>query len=729
MPLRRAVVVVAVVLALLPVGAATGQEAPLPLERLIGPVTLDGVPDEAAWTGVTPLALTMYTPLFRGEPTERTEIRLAYDSDHLYASGRFFDTEPDRIRANSLHRDRWSGDDVFALFVDSFNDNTSARRFSITPEGTRIDELIGADGNERNLSWDARWDVATRRDSAGWYFELRIPFASLRFPGTGAEVVMGITASRLVARKNERTTWPEIDPAVPFDRPSMTRDVLLRDIRSGRPVLVTPYALGGLSQRAAATTPGSGDRLGEAGLDVKYSLTDNLFLDLSVNTDFAQVEADDQQINLTRFPLFFPEKRQFFQERSDLFLFDMGSGGRLFHSRRIGLSDDAQPVRILGGARIAGSSGPWSFGLLDMQSDADRGHPGENFGVARLRRRLFNASSWLGAMATSRIGNDGERGSGAGIDAALQFPGNHYVTARLAATDRSDGSAEGSFGDRSAGYLELARRTGRGLSWHLRYNRIGERFSPDIGFLPRRNAQFGSLYAAYNTRGRQGDLLQSYGPGLVAFAWRGLTSGEVENAYLAHWWNYELWNGASGWLQVTTRLDQLPSPLTIDDGVIVPAGDHRTTNIWFQYDAGPTSRFRSSVSARVGGFYDGRQVEFLFRPVWNLSRHLELGGDLETTFVRFPSRGVGADIVVARLRFRAAADAHLSAAALVQYNSVADRLGINLRLRYNVREGTDLWLVYDEGLNTERSVDGTPDVLPRTASRALRAKVTYTFGL
>jgi hypothetical protein len=699
------------------------------LPRLEGDIVLDGRPDEAAWQAVSPLPLTMYTPLFRGEQTEASEIRIGYDRDHLYASGRLFDKEPSEIRINSLHRDRWSGDDFFVLLVDSFNDNQSVRRFGINPAGTRIDELIGADGSDRNLSWDALWDVVTARDERGWYFEMRIPFASLRFPGSGEQVVMGITASRLIARKNERTTWPAINPEVAFDRPSATQDVVLRDIRSSRPVLVTPYALGGMSRLpTAGPQVGPTDGIGEAGVDVKYSLSDNLFLDLSANTDFAQVEADDQQINLTRFPLFFPEKRQFFQERSDLFLYDLGSGGRLFHSRRIGLSDDARPVRILGGARLAGTTGPWSFGVLNMQSDEDRGRAGENFGVARVRRRLFNASSYLGGMVTTRMGTDGNESIAAGLDASLQLPNNHYATARFAATDRNDPSGSFSLADNGQLYLSWERRNARGFSYHVKLNRIGESYTPDVGFLPRRDATFGSLYAVHNVSGERGDRLQSYGPGIVAFAWRSNATKELENYYVAHWWNYELWNGAAGFLQVTTRLDHLPSALPIGD-VTVPAGDHKTTNLWFFYQSGPGSRLRTTVSARAGGLYDGRHVELFVRPVWNLSRHFELGADLENTFIRFPERDAAVDVQVARLRLRAAANARLSAAALVQYNSLAHLMGVNVRLRYNVREGTDVWLVYDEGLNTERSIDGTPDALPLSASRSVRAKVTYTFGL
>jgi hypothetical protein len=728
---RRSILFGLLVLVLTPgiVPAQARTTTPFELARLGGDVVLDGRPDEAAWSAVPALPLTMYAPIHRGTPTEATEIRLAYDADHLYAAGRFLDSEPGGIRVNSLHRDRWSGDDVFALFVDSFNDNQSARRFSVTPAGTRIDELIGADGQERNLSWDAPWDVATARDERGWYFELRIPFASLRFQGSGEEVVMGITASRLVARKNERTTWPDISPRSAFDRPSETQDVVLRGIRSARPALLTPYALGGMSRLPAGPSRGPTESLGEVGADLKYSLNDNLFLDLSVNTDFAQVEADDQQINLTSYPLFFPEKRQFFQERSDLFLFDFAQGGRLFHSRRIGLSDDATPVRILGGARLAGRTGGWDIGLLDMQSDRHGDQPGENFGVARVRRRVLNPYSYAGGMVTSRLDTEGEHRLALGADAVVRLPGDHLATARWGVTSSTAAAEPGSVADRSQLYLEWTRRAARGLTYWLRMNRIGAEFAPAVGFLPRRDATHYSLYTVYNTTGREGDLLRSFGPGVIINSWYGNGDGELETLYAGHWWNYELWNGVNGFLQFTHRMDGLGGPLTIGDGVVVPAGEHRSNNLWFYVATPPGDRLRTILSARVGGFYDGRQVELLLRPVWNVSRHLELGADLENTSLRFAGRGQGVDVRVARLRVRAAANARLSAAALVQYNSLARAIGINLRLRYNVREGTDAWLVWDEGLNTERSVDGTPDILPLSSSRAVRAKVTYTFGL
>jgi len=717
---------VPLVLLILPASVA-GVQVPAPLPRLESAIEFDGRVHEAAWDVIEPLPMTMYSPIYRGEPSERTEIFVAYDDDYLYAAGRFFDSDPQGIRVNSLYRDRWSGDDVFALFVDSFNDNVSARRFTINPAGIRIDELIGADGQERNMSWDTHWDVRTTTDSLGWYFEIRIPFSSLRFQVTGNRTIMGITVSRLIARKNERVTFPDIDPRFSFRQPSVSHDFLLTGIQSAQPAYVTPYLLSGVD-RSYQGGEFATDRIGELGLDLKYSLGDNLFLDASANTDFAQVEADDQQINLTRFPLFFPEKRQFFQERSDIFLFDFGNGNRLFHSRRIGLSDDRSPVRMLGGARLAGRLGGWDLGVLNMQSGRHGNDHPENFGVARIRRTILNPHSHIGGMVTSRAGASDASGLAGGLDATIRLFGDHYTTLRWAGT-HSPERHNGSFADASQLYVNWERRADRGLRYWVTLNRVGPTHSPDVGFLSRQNFTRNSLYAVYNTRGRDGSLFRSLGPGVILNTFFSNVGSELETLYLGHWWNYELWNGASGWLQVTHRFEKVVQTFDLGDGVFVPNGDHRFTNLWFSFTSGPGSLVRTAFDMRVGSFYDGSQVELQIAPVWNVSRHLEVSGEYTGNFLRFADRGEHVHLHLARLRIGAAASARLSANALIQYNSLSDLIGVNLRIRYHLRQGTDFWVVYDEGLRSDRTVDDALIRPPLSNTRAVRIKLTYTWAL
>ncbi len=200
--------------------------------------------DDEAWQKIPTLPLTMYTPLFKGVPTQRTELRVSYDDEFLYVGGWFYDTDPSGIRINSLYRDRWIGDDALAIYIDAFNDNQNAKWFGTTPGGIRFDLLVADDGNTTNDNWDTFWTSKTSVTSEGWFAEVRIPFSSLGFQvGPDGTAVMGLTVTRLVSRLNERVTFPEIDPKFPFRRPSSARDVSMRGVRTKTPFYLTPYAL------------------------------------------------------------------------------------------------------------------------------------------------------------------------------------------------------------------------------------------------------------------------------------------------------------------------------------------------------------------------------------------------------------------------------------------------------------------------------------------------------
>jgi hypothetical protein len=708
---------------------AQGQ-GEMELARLASPVRLDGILDDSAWAVIPPLPLTLFTPTFRGRPVERTEIRVGYDDEYLYAAGWFYDSRPRDIRINSLYRDRWSGDDTFVILIDPFNDNESGLWFYTNPAGVRMDQSISNDAQTYNESWNGVWDAATRVSEEGWFAEVRIPLATLGFQERDGRVVMGLTASRLIARSNERVTFPAIDPRFEFRQPSVMQDVVLRGVTPRRPIYLTPYLLSGVDRTSALPAGGSAyasdqDFVRELGADLRYGLSDNFHLDLSLNTDFAQVEADDEQVNLTRFPLFFPEKRQFFQERASVFEFDLGDGGRLFHSRQIGLAPDRTPIRMLGGARVVARAGGWDLAALDVQTDRRDAVPMENLGVARVRRRVLNPFSYLGAMVTSRAAEDGGYNVGTGIDASVRVFGNDYLTLRGAATF-DDSVSHSTVPERSQVYAEWERRSSRGLSYHAQFHRAGADYLPGLGFLPRPDFTRLSLYSGYLVLNDR-SALRMHGPGAITNFYFRNADHELETHYLAFWWNYGFRSGAEGWLEVIHHFEDVASTFELGEGVTVEPGAYRFAELWFNYQPPPGPKLRTLVDARLGGFYDGSRAQLTVEPTWNLSRYLEIGGSYEFNRIRFSERHAALDAHVARLRLGVAANAKLSAVALVQLNSVDDRLGVNLRLRYNFREGSDLWLVYDERLNTEREApDGMPQ-LPLSEARALRVKLTHTF--
>ena len=713
---------------------------PMTIHRLTGPIELDGVVDEAAWDDVAPLPMTMFTPTFGGGLTERTEVRVAHDDQYLYVSGRMFDSDPDGIRTNTFYRDIYSGDDLLAVIIDSYNDYETAVWFVVNPAGTRNDRSVsndavfGGGGMPMNSDWNAHWDVVTSRSGEGWFAEMRIPFSTLGFQTVGGEVVMGLISYRFIARKNERQLFPGIDPkwgGLAFAKPSQSQRVVLRDVRQSTPVYVTPYGLAGIQRTPTLVEAGGpprwefgSDPTREVGADLRVSPVSNLTLDLTANTDFAQVEADDQQINLTRFPLFFPEKRQFFQERSSTFQFNTGgSNSRLFHSRRIGL-DDGQIVRIYGGARAVGRVGGTDFGLLSMQTAEHDGRPGENMSVARMSQKVFNPFSSVGAMVTSRLGSSGQDNVAYGVDASIRVVGDEYLTVKWAQTfDEAVDEASAW----SSGLLQARweRQTDEGLSYSGEYLRVGDEYLPRLGFQTRDDFDYVGGSAQYK-RFRDADSpLRSIGLQVTTGHYYRGADGSAESRSVKPELSMEFKNNAELSFNLTSSYESVPEAFSVA-GAPVDPGDY-----WFhvgqaRFQLSRNALFRGDVTVTGGSFYDGTRLGVALKPTWNQSRYLELTGGYEVNRLEFGDRGVATTAHLGSLKAQFALNTQVFFSVLAQYSNAADLTTVNARFRYNFREGTDLWLVYNEGLNTEREVTDRPR-LPVSAGRTLMLKYSHAF--
>jgi hypothetical protein len=716
-----------------PASASRDAEQLLVLPRIRGTIELDGMSDEPAWDGIDPFPLTMYTPTFKGELSERTEIRVAYDEHHLYVAGRFFDSDPSRIQVNSLYRDRLSDDDCFGVVIDPFNDNDIGLWFFTTPAGLRGDVSISGDGQgDWNSSWNTHWDVAAVQTSEGWFAELRIPFSSLGFQAEGGRVEMGISAYRYIPRKNERQVFPEIPPEFEHLRPSLAQDAVLEGVIVHKPVYVTPYVVSGVGQTSVLNDVGDGYRLhsegeAEVGADLKYNLTSNLTLDLTANTDFAQVEADDYQVNLTRFSLFFPEKRQFFQERSGIFDFFTGGATRLFYSRRIGLYD-GEATRILGGARMVGRVGDWDVGILDMQTQRSTDLPSENFGVARVRRRVFNEYSNAGAMLVTRLGEDDSYNVGYGLDGTFRLFGDDYLVIRWAQTFDDDIIADRGFrfGEANALRVYINRARERGFSYFFSARRFGADYNPELGFVTRQNFTdfYYSLAYFYYPEGegplRRIDPFQLFGSVALRNSDR-----SVESFFIEHDVDFLWRSGSRLGLDLELYYEDLREQLDFPHETFVPAGSYWFPRFEFDYSLPPGRPFRTFLGGGVQQFYDGWLANLWLVPIWHVSRHLELSTDYSLNVVRFPDREQGFNSHIMRLRVGTALNTKFAVNAFIQYSNVSDMAATNVRLRYNFREGNDLWLVYNEGFNLDR--DRTDPALPLTDNRTLLLKYTYTF--
>ena len=730
------------------VAAQIRTETPVAIQRLNGPIQLDGMSDEPAWESVEPLPLTVYQPVFMAEPSERTEIRVAYDDDYIYVAGRMYDSDPENIRGNSLYRDEYAGDDVLAIILDSFNDNENSLWFSTTPTSVRFDWAVANDAQITqdfrgaiNRSWNTFWDAIARVNEEGWFAEMRIPFSSLRFQDEDGRVVMGMSAYRYISRLNERQMYPDTPPnwSMGWAKASVMQDIVLDGVYSKKPLYVTPYALAGSDFRTALNDAETiyeenTSFTREAGLDLKYNLTSNLTMDLTVNTDFAQVEADDEQVNLTRLSLFFPEKRQFFQERAGIFEFSTGRVDRLFYSRRIGLDEDGNPVRILGGARVVGRIGDWDVGFIDMQTGNSDLLPSENFGVLRLRRQVLNAFSYAGGMVTSRLGNDGSYNLAFGLDAILRPFGNEYITLRAAGTADQDIIDADGFDLYRASLLraQWERRTEQGLSYRFTTKRYGPEFEPEMGFLTRSDIVATGATFGYGWFGDEDDWYRQIRPGLSAVSIFRNNDGSVETASLSFPVQIETIGGVDYSIEPQFSYEDLAENIEFPENTIVPAGSYSFAGLEAMRRDSFGKLFRTEGRFYVGSFYDGWGVSLGAGPSWTASRHLLLETEYEINMVRFPDRDESFESHILRLKTQIALNTKVSLNAFVQYSSASDLITTNLRFRYNFSEGNDLWLVYNEGTNTDRyrdfDLDRNRPVLPRRGNRLLLLKYTYTFG-
>lgn len=714
------------------------KAAPINLQRIEGPLKIDGRIDEAAWAGITPFPLIAYSPTYRGEKTTRTEIRVAYDDNYIYAAGHFYVNDMSDMRANSLYRDGWSGDDTFGILLDTFNDNESALWFYTTPLGLRADGAVSNDAEGRlNFDWNSFWDAASTITDDGWFSEIRIPFTSLGFQVEDGRAVFGLSVYRWLTTTNERHLFPDISPEFNngYRKPSQMQDVILEGIERRNPLYVSPYVLGGGNQFAELNEAGSayeldGDPSREIGLDLKYNLTPNLTLDLTANTDFAQVEADDQQINLTRFSLFFPEKRQFFQERAGIFDFDTGgASSRLFHSRRIGLVN-GEPVRVLGGARMVGRINAWDVGFLNMQTARQDGLPTENFGVLRLRKQAFNAYSTVGGMVTSRLDEDGTYNVAVGLDGIIRVIGDEYLTMKWVQSfdEAHVDSDDYQFLDASRAVFNWTRRKIEGLSYDLGVTWSGPDYLPGMGFTRRTDFTHVSPDVNYQNFKDASSPLRRYWIGNWTSAYFRNGDGTVESFWAHPFYWFELKNGATFLISTDHFYEDVLSPFSLAEDVEVPTGSYWFHDVWLEAGAPEGWQFRPEAEVISGSFYDGWRTSLSPGLAWNVSKHLELGASYGLNIIRFPDRDQRFTAHLPRVRIRAALNTHFSAASFVQYNSLAGRLSLNTRLRYHFGEGHDLWLVYNEGVNTDRFQPQAPR-LPVTESRTFLLKYTHTFIL
>jgi len=721
-----------------PVDGLTGD-----LHRLEQPIRFDGHVDEDEWAAVPVLPVIQFWPTWGGPIDHPTELRLAYDDEYLYLSARCGDTRPPTM--TTYRRDEWDDrDDQVVIGIDTFNDYENQLVFSTYATGARIDSQFSDDAREGfdpNTDWNTFWDAETTVHANGWEAEVRIPFSSLRFetPAEGP-VTMGFNVFRYRPAEGYLYQYP----GPPNDwgywsflKPSKGARRTLHGVESSNPLYVSGYASTGVGQAWTLNQPGtaygrSDDFTWDVGGDLKYSITSNLTLDLTANTDFAQVEADDQQVNLTRFSLFFPEKRQFFLERTSNFDFSFGGSDRLFYSRRIGVADGGL-VPLLGGGRLVGRIGDWDIGVLNLQTGRTTLDTGdgterigtENFGVLRLKRRVLNENSYVGGIGTSRLGEDGESNLAYGLDGVVNVAGDDFV--RFAWAQTFDDGRPDRLGelDNSRFSLDVERARSTGFHYETGVSRAGYGYRPGLGYQRRDDFTEVDAELGYGRIPEGSGPIREWTVGVEARSWYenrlerfGTHTGGAEGSIT-------LRSGSQVRAGVNLEQDHPVDGFSLSDDADVPVGRYTfvTGEVGGESPAG--NPLYLSGELRWGGFYDGRQFVANLSPKWSVTDHLSVAGDYQFSRIDLPERDQVFQAHLIRGRIAWTLDTHVTVSALLQYSGASDAAIVNLRFRYNPREGDDFYLVYNEGINTDRHVEDP--VLPFTTSRTIIAKLVHTF--
>lgn len=656
-----------------------------------GVVTVDGVLDEPAWESAGVVEdLVQQSPRPRGETPFRTTVRFLVDRSTLYVGFVCADPEPGRIAVHTMQRDgAMEGDDTLALAIAPFAEGRNGYLFRINAAAARVDGLV-AGPDTTSLDWDGVWDAAARRTATGWTAELAIPARSLRFtPGRDRwrlEIERTVARERITLRWSGVTLDSKLDD---FGRSGILSG--LAGLTQGLGLSISPYGLARLSTDFPA-----GERAlkGAFGLDASYAITPQLDAVLTVNTDFAETEVDTRQVNLTRFPLFFPEKRPFFLEGSDHFEFGLGLSGDFipFYSRRVGLFEDAR-VPIDAGVKLLGHAGPLGVALLDVET----GSTGE-----LSRTNLFAGRVTVDVDEHLRIGTVVTHGDPGGERSNTLFGLDAVWRTSSFAGDKN--LAIGLWGARSFGDAGPGARGGWGLKvdypndlWDvaLKVKELGDALEPALGFLPRPGTRDLELDLSYQPRPEGGpfgwvqQLFFELEPRLVTDL-----SGRTESwqVFVAPF-NARTRSGEHLEAQWIPQYERLDEPFEIVEGLFIPPGRYTFHRVRAEAQSSEHRALRAGAAATFGGFFDGTLTQLFASLNWtDPGGHLQLGFETENDYGSLPW---GRFITrLHQLRGTYSFTPALTVSTYLQYDTESKDLGVNARLRYTLRPGTDLFLVF-----------------------------------
>jgi hypothetical protein len=698
-----------------PVVTRDGAGVTLRATRITTPIKIDGRLDEPIYEQVPAITEYIQQEPREGEPiSERTESWVLFDDTNLYIVCRCWDQHPERIVANDMRRDSTNlrQNDNFAVELDTFHDRRNGFLFYVTPVGGLFD-AVTSDERILNADWNTVWQAKAGRFAGGWIAEMAIPFKSLRY-GPGREQVWGINLRRTIRAKNEYAYITPIKRQwgiIALFRVSAAATLIgLEAPPSAKNLEIKPSAISRTTTDLTATPPVRNEFTPDAGLDVKYGVTKSLTADFTYNTDFAQVEADEVQVNLTRFNLLFPEKRDFFLEGQGLFTFGGVGGGSppvpgtsaasgstdaptIFYSRRIGL-EGGRAVPMMGGGRLSGRAGTWSIGALNIASDNDPvvNAARTDFTVLRVRRDILRRSA-IGALFTLRSTSTLAPGASelAGLDGNFSFFQNVYVNGYVSKSqthgkDGDDVSYRGQFNYAADRYgLQVDRLV------------VPANFNPEVGFLPRTNFRRNYVSGRFSPRPARATTIRKF---YVESSLNYTTdnSSHLESREALGAFRIELQNSDAIHVEYFRDYEFLRRAFQVTDTLRIPLGGYDFTHLRAAYSPGQQHRFSGTGAIDVGSFYDGTKKTASVQARLGVTPQLGIEPNISLNWIERAATRVLVTATGARTTFTMTP--RMFVAALVQYASSTTSLSTNLRFRWEYHPGSELFVVYTEGRDT-----------------------------
>ncbi|HUQ86079.1 MAG TPA: DUF5916 domain-containing protein [Vicinamibacterales bacterium] len=709
------------------VAPLTGDRPSLVVQKTAERVRVDGVLDEASWATAPIIDRFVQQEPQEGQPaSDRTEVRVLYDTGHLYIGVRAFSSLA--VSATEMRRDadRLFDEDNFQIIVDTFHDSRNGYMFLTTPLGAKLEQQVfdegegGGRGTTANINrnWDGVWDAAARIDGEGWTAEIEIPFSTVRFVPSDSQI-WGVNFQRHTRRKNETALWAPIPKAYTLTRVSMAGELHgLSGVSRGLDLRLKPFLVGGVHDLRPNAATRSTDTIHDIGLDARYGLTAGLNLDVTINTDFAQVEVDEQQVNLTRFGLFYPEKRDFFLENSNFFTMGTGSAFTtapvqtdLFFSRRIGLSDAGTPIPILGGVRVAGKSGANNIGVLDIQTDNVFATPGENFFVGRYSRDILKRSR-VGAIFINKdaVGANPHFNRTMGVDANLAPSSNVQVQGYLAKTE-----TPGKDGKDMAFFGRVAYRDPK-WNMYLNYLDVQQNFNAEAGFVQRTGIRTTKGHFSPTPRPSKGSI-KLMEPMYVLTLTTDQTNrliGRTHHLMLGTTLRDDTFINV--FYQRT--LDVLDVPFRIRPDVTIPVGSYEMNEYFFTLNTSPGRRIYERLTVSPVDFYGGSRLNISAAAGVRASSRFSTEIQYNRNDVKMPWGNFLVNLSTVRVDYTFSP--RMTIRSLTQYNTSSNEISNNVRFNFIYRPGSDIYVVYNDLSQT-----GLPADIFGRKDRQLVVKATY----